>query len=150
MPRSILFFSMNIRVKMERLNVVPLCRAQTGPRIKFRKYPRFRYSIIWIYLGVFFRIWKLQISLPEGKSEIRNISEMFDKIGERIPWKAGLVWRLVQDYSSGQWIEGVVKLFDNDASRHLSRNWRRDVLLRNAQTRDSLCTRQWATTPAPL
>lgn len=24
----------------------------------------------------------------------------------------------------------------------------RDVLLRNAQTRDSLCTRQWATTPA--
>lgn len=26
----------------------------------------------------------------------------------------------------------------------------RDVLLRNAQTRDSLCTRQWATTPAPL
>lgn len=25
-----------------------------------------------------------------------------------------------------------------------------DVLLRNAQTRDSLCTRQWATTPAPL
>lgn len=45
------------------------------------------------------------------------------------------------------------KLFDNGAPLHLfpeSRRTARDILLRNAQTRGSLCSPQWGTTCTPL